>query len=121
MLEVAKRQFLPAVSAYTREIAQTVKLRREVLPEDACPYECAQLARLSELLSQAQAEVTALEHALDARHEKKRCAAQLARYFEQYLLPPMNALRAAVDEMETVTPGEYWPYPNYGELLFSVK
>ena len=121
MLEMAKRQFLPSVSAYTRELAETVKLRREALPEDACAYECAQLARLSALLSDAHSAVRALEGALDARHEKKRCAAEMARYFEKHLLPPMDALRAAVDAMETVTPGKSWPYPNYGELLFSVK
>ena len=62
-----------------------------------------------------------LENALDARHEKKRGAGELALYLEAHLLPPMEALRAAVDEMETITDASVWPYPNYGELLFSVK
>ena len=121
MLEMAKRQFLPAVSTYTRDLAGTVKIRREVLPEDPCAYECGLLSRLSALLADAQAAVTALEGALDVRHEKKRCAAKMAHYFEEHLLPPMDALRMAVDAMETIMPGPSWPYPSYGEVLFSVK
>ena len=37
------------------------------------------------------------------------------------ILAKMEALRAACDEAETITAKEYWPYPSYGELLFSVR
>ncbi|MBQ3879633.1 MAG: glutamine synthetase type III, partial [Oscillospiraceae bacterium] len=121
MLEMSKRHFLPCVSTYTRELAETIAARRAIVPEDGCVYEAKQLSRLSALLSDAQSAVEALENALDARHEKKRAAGELALYFEDHLLPPMQALRSAVDEMETITEGKRWPYPNYGELLFSVK
>ncbi len=121
MLEMAKRRFLPVVSAYTAKLASAIAVRRAVAPTDACAYESGRLARLSELLDTAQKAVEDLENALDARHERKRDAGELALYLEGHLLPPMEALRAAVDEMETVTDADVWPYPSYGELLFSVK
>ena len=37
------------------------------------------------------------------------------------ILPAMAALRTVTDEAETLTASKYWPYPSYGELLFSVK
>ena len=48
-------------------------------------------------------------------------AKDLARYYKDTVFAAMNELRIVVDELETHTSAEYWPYPSYGDILFSVK
>ncbi|MCD8343881.1 MAG: glutamine synthetase type III, partial [Oscillospiraceae bacterium] len=70
--------------------------------------------------SEAYEEVVALEEAL-MNAKDVTDSVELARYYHDSVFTRMNALRATVDQMETMTSSDYWPYPSYGELLFSVR
>ena len=112
MLEMADRDIFPAVSNWRA----TLQERAE---KSACRYEKETLDRLDSLMNDA----------LDARDALRGglsdvgCGtdADAARLYRDRVLPAMRDLRAAVDAMELLTPSERWPFPSYGDMLFSVK
>ncbi len=117
MLEMAKRDILPAVTAYTRGISETAAAKKEIglLAQDDC---CLALCRtLTELADRIYAAIGALEKAAESApvELKKR-----AEYSRDVLIPAMNILRAAADEAEALTDRTCWPMPSYGDLLFGV-
>ncbi|MCD8192786.1 MAG: glutamine synthetase III [Oscillospiraceae bacterium] len=120
MLEMAKRDILPAVSGYVSELAGTIGAKKSVSETISCEYEEKTAAQLSALCSEAYEEVVALEEAL-MNAKDVTDSVELARYYHDSVFTRMNALRATVDQMETMTSSDYWPYPSYGELLFSVR
>ena len=120
MLEMAKRDILPAVSAYSEELARTAKTKKSVLPGADCTYEEKSLEKLSALSGAMFVKTDALEDALSKAGCLKDVTEE-AMYYKDSVIPAMAALRADADELETITAKKYWPYPSYGDLLFSVK
>ena len=83
-------------------------------------YETKIVNELSKLSASAAIHGRALEAAMEGlRDESDSLAA--ARYYRDRVFPAMQSLRAVVDEMELRCGSKYWPYPSYGEILFSVK
>ena len=118
MVDMAKKRIIPAVSKYTKELAKTAKLKEELYLD--IRYEREVARRLSILNSDAYEATIELENAV----VKANTIADLqenADAHEGDVLSLMNKLRSLVDEMETITAKEYWPIPNYSELLFGVK
>ena len=118
MIDMAKKSIIPAVSKYTKELVKTASMKRDMGIEAG--YETKVATKLSALNTEA--------YEITERLESEVCHANLekdvernARLHEERVLSTMNALRMVVDEMETVTSKEYWPMPNYSELLFRVK
>lgn len=120
MLEMAKRDILPAVSAYSEELARTAKTKKSVLPGADCTYEEKSLEKLSALSGAMFVKTDALEKAL-AKAGGLEDVTEEAMYYKDSVIPAMAALRADADALETITAKKYWPYPSYGDLLFSVK
>lgn len=120
MLEMAKRDILPAVSAYSEELARTAKTKKSVLPSADCTYEEKSLEKLSALSGAMFVKTDALEEAL-AKAGGLEDVTEEAMYYKDSVIPAMAALRADADALETITAKKYWPYPSYGDLLFSVK
>lgn len=120
MLEMAKRDILPAVSAYSEELARTAKTKKSVLPGADCTYEEKSLEKLSALSGAMFVKTDALEEAL-AKAGSLEDVTEEAMYYKDSVIPAMAALRADADALETITAKKYWPYPSYGDLLFSVK
>ncbi len=120
MLEMAKRDILPAVSAYSEELARTAKTKKSVLPGADCTYEEKSLEKLSALSGAMFVKTDALEDAL-AKAGGLEDVTEEAMYYKDSVIPAMAALRADADALETITAKKYWPYPSYGDLLFSVK
>ena len=120
MLEMARREILPAVSGYVRELSQTVALKQQLGGNGLnARYELQTAQRLSALCASALEETEALERALEDIPKGDSLAR--ARHYRDRVLASMNALRAMVDEMETLTDERRWPYPSNGDVLFSVK
>ena len=120
MVDMARKQILPAVEAYTADLASSIAAKKAVAPELACGYETGLLTKLSGLTDQIavktdelEATVLELKNYTDIKEES--CA------IRDTILGKMAALRAVADEAETQTSSEYWPFPTYGDLLFSVK
>ncbi|MBQ8146926.1 MAG: glutamine synthetase III [Clostridia bacterium] len=118
MIDMAKKSIIPAVAKYTRKLAEGITLKNG-LGIDAL-YETKVASKLSALNSEAYEITERLEKEVyEANLEKN--VVKNARLHEERVLSTMNALRMVVDEMETLTAKEYWPMPNYSELLFGVK
>jgi len=120
MLDMARRDILPAISRFVRELTETALAKRSLNPSLNAAYELEQIAILTDLQNAAYNRVKDLEEAADAarRAADNTVRANLCRDKD---LPAMKALRKAVDEMETITDGKIWPYPSYGEILYGIR
>lgn len=118
MLDMARQDILPAVSAFAKELCDTATAKNALGVEAV--YETETAARVSKLMTAVLTEVRALEKASDDAEELADVLTRACAYKDN-VLNAMSALRESVDELETLTARKYWPYPNYGDLLFSVK
>ena len=121
MIEMAEKQFVPAMSKYAKLLADTIASKKAVMATLDCTFEEKTLSRLSELTAVAYDKVCELKAHMDKLAEMKKDFIGSAFFIKDDIIPCMNALRAAVDEAETICASEYWPVPTYGEILFSVK
>ena len=120
MLDMARKDILPAMSAYTTGLAAAIATKRGAAPSMDTTYEEETLARLGTLLTTAYRATEALDRDLNASKTIVDSVA-LADFFKSRIREDMTALRIPVDEMETLAAAEAWPYPSYGDLLFSVR
>ena len=119
MLDMAKKDILPAGSAYAKELADTIIAKKAVGGvEDS--YESDLLKKVSALTSCIYSKVQALEK--DVVNAKSISGtSELALYYRNTVFAAMNELRANVDELEGYVPKEKWPFPSYGDILYSVR
>ena len=118
MLDMARQDILPAVSAFAKELCDTATAKNALGVEAV--YETETAATVSKLTTEVLSEVRTLEKASDDAEELADVLTRACAYKDN-VLSAMSALRESVDELETLTARKYWPYPNYGDLLFSVK
>ena len=119
MIVMATRDYIPAVEAYLAEIADTAIKKKAVLANLPCRVETELLRRLSDLNSKAYAAMEALK-AVETEAASIADAKERAECYCNKVLPAMATLRAAIDEMETLTASKYWPVPTYGDMMFRV-
>ena len=121
MLDMAKKDLLPAYSAYTRRLGETISAKKAALPGVDCTYEEEQLKKVSALCGCMYQKTQVLEDAL-LRLDQTECdGLARARYYQQTVFSAMNELRIAADEIESIADRKFYPYPNYGDLLFGVR
>ena len=122
MIDMARKEILPAVSSYVGELAATLEAKISVSgklkDKLAINMEEETAATLSELCDKALTEVVLLETLID----KADFADDLERgqYYRDRVIPAMNTLRATCDAMEKLTARDWWPFPQYGDLLFNI-
>ena len=119
MLEMVKKDILPAVSDYCRDLTATALQKRQLLPDCSCEVEETLVKRLSKLSTCLYQKNDKLEKAL------LDCKAytdlqELANYYRDVVLLSMQETRTVADELETIVGSSYWPYPTYCDLLFHV-
>ena len=119
MLDMVRRDILPAMSAYSAELARDAKEKSALPGETDISYEKETAKSLSALLGSAFRNAKKLESDLLAA-KSVTDTAELANVYQSTILDDMRSLRIAVDEMETMAAAKVWPYPTYGELLFGV-
>ena len=120
MVDMVRKNYLPAIERYLFRLAETTKLMREVSSNVKCNYEVSTMERLSELTDAILESVTKLEDVL-AVFKTKEDIFDSSAYVRDDMLPAMEELRKYVDEAEMLTSQKDWPFPSYGQLLFSVK
>ena len=120
MIDMASKEFLPAVSRFTGDIAAAANRKRELGGGVDCTYEQETVSQLSRLCAKTYAALGELEKRLTGA-ERVTDPQALAEYYHDVIIPNMDALRSGVDAMEPLTAIEYWPCPGYGELLFGVR
>ena len=119
MVDMVKREIIPAVEAYAMELARTASAKKRVDETLACRYESGLIKKLSTLTDQMAVRTDALETALIELQDVKDIVAQ-SYQIRDTVLTRMQELRIACDEAETVTAKKYWPFPTYTDLLYRV-
>lgn len=119
MVDMAKTQIAPAVEEYIVELAKAVSAKKSVDAGLACCYESGLIKKLSALTERIAIKTEELETALIELHHAEDSVME-ANMIRDVVLVRMGELRLACDEAETVTAKKYWPFPTYGDLLFSV-
>ena len=120
MLDMARKDILPAMSSFCCELADGAAKKTAFMPEADCTYEKETVKSVSALIGAAYRAVRKLEDDL-LSSKSIESFAELADFYKSTILDDMRTLRISVDEIETIAPKEKWPYPSYGELLFSVR
>lgn len=119
MIDMAKKDYLPAVSRYSHELSDTIIAKAACGDVDST-YEKELLAKISKLNTTAYKKVQKLEEATLKAKEINDTTA-LSMFYKDSVFSAMSELRITVDELETMVPAASWPYPSYGDMLFSVK
>lgn len=119
MLEMARKQLLPAVNAYMSELANTAASKLAVSENISVRSETKTLTKLSADADAMSDAVDTLQDAVDAS-KALPTEAEKAVAFHDNVLPAMDALRAAADDAETICGEDYWPLPSYSKMLYYV-
>ena len=119
MIEMVRREILPAIEAYVGSVAETAAKKKSAVPDLECRSEKKVITKLSVLSDLIDKNAAALEASM-AKLLTESDTSVSAFAVRDDILPKMAQLRAVADEAETLTAKSYWPFPGYGELLFSV-
>ena len=117
MIDMVHREILPAVSAYSKRLCDTVLSKKQAVPGLCCQVEeqtVSKITVLSKELFDACAELERRVHALPNLD-----APELSVYYHDSVFAQMEAVRAAADALEPMIASDFWPYPTYVDLLFS--
>ena len=120
MVDMAKKQILPAVSAYTTDLAESVGKKLKLGTDIACKYEKEAVKKLS-ILCDKIAEATDLLEGTLVKIKAAESIGEESEMIRDAVLVAMSELRVACDEAETMSAEKYWPFPTYGDLLFGVR
>ena len=117
MIEMAKKDILPAVSTYVRKMAEAVSCTRSIADVE-CGFEVDMIRNLTNLSTNMYKKMLSLEELIS--QAPKGDDQRLAEYYRDAIIPAMDRLRAVADEIEPLVGEKYWPYPTYGRMLFAV-
>ncbi len=120
MVDMARKEILPAVVAYSKELADTLAAKKAAVPGIACKYETGVVEKLSTLADEIDAAAAALDTEL-IKLKSITDVTESANTIRDVILQKMAELRVVCDEAETLTAEKYWPFPTYSDLLFGVK
>ena len=119
MLQMSKTCILPAASGFAGEVAAAGSAKKAFLSGADVTYETAVLSKLNALTSELYKGTVELEEALE-KAEAIGDVTEKAVSFKENVLTAMSSVRAAADELETIVSKKSWPFPTYGDMLFSV-
>ena len=120
MADMARTQIAPAVEEYIAALANTASAKKVLDSTLDCGYEKELIWRLSVLNVKISVKVKELEESMQSLASVKEIG-EKAALIRDTVLERMEELREGCDEAETLTAKKYWPYPSYGDLLFSVN
>ena len=112
MIDMASKLYIPSVIAFVNSVASSMNTVKSAYAQADTSAQQTILVKASSLLADAQKALDELKKVTDA--------AEAAKEYHDTVLPAMAALRAPIDELETIVDSEYWPVPTYGELMFEV-
>ena len=120
MVNMVHKRIAPAVTKFTADLAAQALAKKGLFPSLACSYETELVTKLSALTDEITERTDTLEEAVVAVRDEEDIVAQ-AEAIRDTVLPKMSELRIPCDQAELLTAKSYWPFPTYGDLLFSVK
>lgn len=119
LIDIAKKDLIPSVTAYIKELSDTANSKKAFMIDVDCETEKSLIYKLSLLAGSLYSKTELLENKL---LEVKNCngVEETAYFYRNSIFAAMQEMRAVIDELETNTAKKYWPFPTYGEILFSV-
>ena len=120
MRDMIRRDILPAVCRYMDALSSTVVHKRQVLKSLPCAMEERLLDKLSGLCDALYEKLELLDLDIDRADGYRGELIALAEFCRDELIVDMDQIRVLADELETITGSEYWPYPSYAQMLYSV-
>ncbi len=118
MADMARHDIFPAVSAYAAELASNASAKMAFV---TCNAEIELLRRMAELTDLFYEQIKTLEHAVSGAERINAGNTALAMYYKDKVVTAMAELRKTGDALEELTSSDFWPYPSYGDMLFSIK
>ncbi len=120
MLEMSKKEIIPAVSTYLKDMSTAAASIKAVVPDADCSMQESIITKAAALSGSLYKKTEALSAAVLATKEHEENIEDRAQYYKNSIFPGMQELRAVADELETMVGEEYWPFPTYGDLLFKI-
>lgn len=120
MINMAKKEILPAVSGFQTQLADAIVTKAEALPDLPAVYETETLTDSAQLSKEAYEALGKLENDVAVMTSLPDAEAK-ADFVRDNILPDMDALREPCDELEEITDESVWPFPTYGKLLFGIQ
>ncbi|MDF2678306.1 MAG: glnA3-2 [Bacillota bacterium] len=120
MLEMVKKDVLLAVSSYIKHLSETASVKKSLISDVNCDVEISIVTKLSLLLNSLYKKTEAFENLMLNVKEFDDLQKE-AEFCRNNIFIAMQEIRAVVDELEANTAEQYWPFPTYGDILFSVK
>ena len=118
MVDMAKKQILPAAASYVKDLAKTAELAKNCDADST--FETETVKEVSALSTQMYKALNVLEEDIQKAHQIEDVQEQ-ANFYHDTVFADMGALRVPADKIETIVGKEYWPYPTYSDMLFYVK
>ena len=119
MIDMARKEILPAVESYVKDLSETLVAKTAVLPTISAKYERTLIEKLSVIVEEIDAAANSLESSL-IEYKTITDVTKSAALIRDVILQKMAELRIVADEAETLTAEKYWPFPTYDKLLFGV-
>ncbi|MBR6756387.1 MAG: glutamine synthetase III [Peptococcaceae bacterium] len=120
MLDMAKREIIPAVNHYLKDLSQTAASVKAVLPTADCSMEESLIAEISQRAAALYQKTVALDKLMNESKKHEENVQDCAIYYKEQVFTAMEELRVVADELETLVGQEYWPFPTYSDLLFKI-
>jgi glutamine synthetase len=119
MLDMARKEIIPAVTAYIRALSETAIAKKQILPDINCDVEKDLVSKLSSLSSTLYKKIEFLNNAL---HQIKNHTniLECAKFYKNTILVTMQEAKDVADQIELLTDKSHWPFPTFSELLFSI-
>ncbi len=118
MIEMAKRQYIPAVINFNKALADSIISMKNALKDIDVTFIIDKLSKSQNLLNEANNALIKLEE--NTLNAAKYTGKEQALFFKDNVTPYMEALRKPIDQLEEIVEKKYWPVPTYGDLLFEV-
>ena len=119
MVDMVKRDIYPAVCSFMTEVANTITSKKAALPDIDCTMEEKLLRKLAGYSKALMGACRDLENAID--QVPSGSLAEEAHYYRYTVFATMEKVRTAADALEAITSSDFWPYPSYADILFSIK
>ncbi|HEY5585292.1 MAG TPA: glutamine synthetase III [Ruminiclostridium sp.] len=120
MLEMSKRQILPAVIKFATEIAYSINQIKSCGVDVDLSANFELLKELTTLTSQLKKEISTLEVKLNRAQEHHESTYDQAAYYRNEIFTKMNDLRIVADQLECIVDSKLWPFPTYADILFNI-
>ena len=116
MLEMAKQEILPACLAYTKSVAEGVAVKKSLGIN--APNEEKAVKELTALTEELMDKIDTLNNA--SENLPAVDAYETGMYYKNNVVPAMEDLRKTADTLEAMVGKDYWPFPTYTDLLYSI-